>query len=686
MGRFPELRGLGASLPLGLVSAGVWLVWAWLDGGHSPTAVAALGVVLVGLLVLGLVYLGPGLLAESRARAVMAAALLAFALWNALSIAWADFPGDAWAGANKTAAYVAGFLVLALWPLPVRALELLLGAFSLGTAVTAAVVLVRAAASADPESYFFDDRLIAPTGYVNANVALWMCALWPAVHLGSRRDLPPWARALFLAAAAVLLDVAVLGQSRAWLAVLPVAALLFVALQRQRLRALLGLAIVAASSAVALRPLLDVYDRAAAGGAVAGPLDRAVPFVAGAALAAAVMGIAWALLDARVVLAPRVTRVVGAAIAALALAGAVAGVVGAAAAVDSPRDWVAAKWDEFTCPYCPSTGGGSRLTGTLSNDRYRTWTIAWNAFTAHPVAGIGSDNFAAEYLVHRTDPYFHPRYPHSLPLRLLSQLGLVGTALLALGLGLALALALAARRRLDPARAGAVGAAVMVFAYWALHGAVDWFWELPALAAPALGLLAAAGATSADPAPAPTLPRRTTLVVTTLAVVLAGATAVSLGLRWLSESFQEAAKRTWVAHPERAYSRLDAAARLDPLSAEPLLLEGSIALKRGDRARARDALDEARAREPRNWYVRFQLGVLAASGGDFATASRHLLAARRLNPRDPIAALAERLVRRRIRLDPQAIDALYLDEAERLFDRPVFERHRFERYRVGTGE
>ncbi|MGE5690742.1 MAG: O-antigen ligase family protein [Pseudomonadota bacterium] len=673
--RFPAPRALGASLPLCAASLAVWLSWTWFEGGHSDTALAPGGVVLLALLVLSLALRGPGLLATSRTRAGMAACLAAFAAWNALSIAWADFPGDAWAGADKAGVYVAGFLLLALWPIPPRLLDLLLGAFALGVGLTAAVVFLRAVGAADPAAAFYDDRLVSPTGYVNANVALWMCALWPAVHLGSRRDVPAALRAAFLATGALLVDVAVLGESRAWLALMPLAAGLFVLLQAQRLRALLGLAVVGGAAAVALRPLLDVYERAADGASLGPPLDTAAPFVAAAALVAAAAGVVWAAVDARVVPSPRAMRIAGVAVVAGAVVVAAVAAVAAARDVDSPRAWVSEKWDEFRCPYCPGSSGGSRLTGTLSNDRYRMWTIAWDAFEEHPVRGIGADNYAAEYLLRRTDPYFQPRYPHSLPLRLLSQLGVVGTALLVVPLALAVALALRARRRLPPPQAGAVGAAVAIFGYWALHGSVDWFWELPALAAPALAFLGAASAVEPE-AGAGTPTGRARSWVPWVAAVLAVALAASLAARWLADSLEAAAARTWVAQPDLAYRRLDTAARLDPLSAEPLVLEGSIALKRGEAARASDALRDALRREPRNWYAAFQLGVLAASRGDFATASRRLLEVRRLNPRDPIPALVERLVRRRVRIDPERVDELYLDQLELLFDRPVFERHR----------
>ena len=48
-------------------------------------------------------------------------------------------------------------------------------------------------------------------------------ALWPSVILASRREVPPWGRALLAAAAVILGASAFLGQSRGWLFATPVA-------------------------------------------------------------------------------------------------------------------------------------------------------------------------------------------------------------------------------------------------------------------------------------------------------------------------------------------------------------------------------------------------------------------------------------------------------------------------------
>lgn len=667
-------------LLLGLVAVAVWTAWAWLEGGHPAWAANPLGLALVGLLCLGIFLVGPGEHATEPLRVAMLGLLVAFVGWNFLSILWADTPGDAWTGANKTAVYVASFALFALWPASPRTLAAILGAFALAVAGTAVIVLARAAFAADPSRFFVEYRLLAPTGYVNANVALWTAGLWPALHLGSRREVPVVLRGLFLAAATVLVQVAVLGQSRAWLLALPAAAAVYLILQRQRLRATLSLAIVAGASLIAVPALLAVYDDSLAEG-LAGPLADAARLSAVSTAIAGIVGVTWALLDTRITITRDLARALGIAVAVAALVAASLGAARAAAAINHPRAWADEHWRDFTCSYCPSEEPGSRFTGTLSSDRYQAWSVAWHEFTQHPVAGVGADNFATSYLAYRTDPYVNPRYPHSLPLRILSQLGLVGALLLAAATTIAFVLALRARSRLDAGAAGAVGAALTVFVYWALHGTADWFWEIPALAAPAFGLLGAAAATGGesrwgtDKQDERHARHGRRAVQAGLALALAALT-VSLCVTWLASSLERAAARTWVAAPGSSYSRLDLAARLDRLSAEPLVLKGSIALKRHDWAVASKALLEAAEREPGNWYVQLQLGVLSGATGDFEEADQRLRAARTLNPLEPIAALTQRLAARRVRLDPDSIDRLYLREAERLFDQPVFEHHR----------
>jgi tetratricopeptide (TPR) repeat protein len=653
-------------LPLGLAVVAVWLTWSWFDGGFEPSLWGPLGACLVLLLVVAPRALrGP----QRQPLALLAAGtVVLFAGWNFLSILWAQFPAEAWTGADKTAAYAAGFLVLLLSPLRRSELAVLLGVYTAGVVVIAATVLARTALADDPGRWFADSRLVPPTGYTNSSVALWTLALWPALYLGSTRAAPAVVRPFFLAGAALLVEVAVLGESRAWIVVLPIAAVVFLLTARDRIRSLVGVVVVAAATLAVLRPLLDVYERGSQGGRLDPPVDHAARAILLSCLGAAVVGGIWAALDVGIRLPRRILTAAAVLVVCASLTGAALGATWAAARIDHPGRWISARWHDFTCQTCGTATGTSRFGGSLSDNRYREWIVAWKTFLRHPVAGAGSDNYEAQYLLLRRDALIEPRYPHSTPLRLLAELGAVGTALFVLAVGAAFALALRARRVLDHGAAGAVGAALSMFSYWLLHGSLDWFWEIPALAGPAIGMLGLAARPAVFAHSTPMRSRGPRPVP--LAAIGAGAAVAAAGalvLPWLAYRYEQSGVSVWRHDPDLAYRRLERAADLNPLSARPLVVEGSIALRRGDEQRAREALRHAIDREPGNWYAWLQLGLLDGSAAHFDAAAAEIRRARELNPKDPVVALTERLLRRRITVDPREVSELYGSQERRRF-------------------
>ena len=91
-------------------------------------------------------------------------------------------------------------------------------------AVIALVELLKAQGADQAVQYFYEARLAEPVGYTSANVALWMLGTLPCTILAGRRGVPAPLRGLFLGAACLLSGAALLGQSRGWLIVLPVVA------------------------------------------------------------------------------------------------------------------------------------------------------------------------------------------------------------------------------------------------------------------------------------------------------------------------------------------------------------------------------------------------------------------------------------------------------------------------------
>ncbi|HEY4346962.1 MAG TPA: O-antigen ligase family protein [Gaiellaceae bacterium] len=659
---------------LGVLFVLVWVAWAFSDGGFFPTAWGPGGEFLLLLVAVALVATRSVPAGGDRTRVVALASGAAFVAWNFLSIVWAGSPGDAWAGADKTALYLLPLGVFATLGFTLPTLRSLLAVYVVGIAIAGATVIVRAAASNHPIELFVAGRLDSPVGYVDGDVALWMSAFWPAVYLGSTRALPPLLRPLFLGCGGFLLELALLGQSRAWLFLLPIFCALYLLLARQRLRAVGGLAAIAVATLAALQPLLDVFRRYEAGRSLAPAVHHAVWAIALSSIALAAAGAAWTALDSRVSLRRRTHRAVALAAALACIAALGAGSAVAYERVHHPEAWVASRWDEFTSG-SEGPAGSSRFTGSLGANLYQEWTVAWREWELHPWAGIGTDNFAAAFLLQRTDSEHEPLYPHSFELRVASQLGIVGFALIAVTLACLVRLALCRRRRSADVDGGAAGAAVMVFAYWLVHGSVDWFWEIPALAAPAIGFLALAGARDPGRAPSgsdgPGPRSRAGIAWRAAGAAVAVAATGAVAFPWLSYAYADAGVAVWRSDRALAYSRLERAAALDPLSTEPLLLEGSIALSVGDGATARRAFLAVLRREPESWYAHFQLGLLAGSESHFGEAAAELREARRLDPLDPVVADALDRVDGRRRLDPNALNRYYLQEVNRRLGQTV---------------
>lgn len=657
--RAPALTALGVA---GGLTTGVWIVWAVRGGGFAAADWGPPACFLIALAAVVAIVdpRGPAL---DRPRIAMLGALGAFVAWNFLSMTWADVAGDAWTGSAKTLLYAVGFLLMALWARTGGEVALLLGVFAGGVALVGGFTLVSALRADNVGSFFQNGRLESPTGYVNSTAGLWMMALWPALHLAASRSVPLVGRALSLGAAGLLAQLALLGQSRAWLLVLPFAVALYVVLAGQRLRALAALILTAAAAAATLEPLLNVFDAYEQDLPIEPPLHDAALPIALACAALTLAGAVWAFLDRRVALPRRAHVALGIGVAVMAV-GALAGAgVAAVRTVDDPGEWIEARWGSFRDTAEPS--GESRFTGALGGNRYREWKVAVQEFRDHPVVGIGSDNYAVAYLQRRSDEFHEPRYPHSIELRLLSQLGLVGTVFFVLFLGIALALALGRRRRASAEEAGAVGACLMVFAYWILHGSGDWFWEVPALAGPALGFL---GLAAASPVPLDGAARHGRPGFRRAgAVVLAVTALVSVAPLWLAESYATAGAAVWRTDRTIAYARLDRAASLNPLAADAPLLKGSIALRVRDLDVARDALLEATEREPKNWYAHLQLALLAGYERQFPKAAAEARVARMLNPLDPGVRMVQALVAARRRITPERVNRLYVVELRRRF-------------------
>ena len=658
-----SLREAPATVPA-LVTLALFIVWATDQAGYPVTHWGPGGLIVLALLGIAVVIVGVRA-ADIPPRVRIALACLAgYTALSFLSILWAAVPGDAWEGADRTLLYLFVFALFACWGQRGHSAALLLGAWTLamvGLAVFVALHL-NTATGASLQGLLPGGRLVYPTGYANANAAQWLMAFWPALLL-ARSERLPWALRGVLAGGAVLLaEVALLSQSRGSLYATPVMLVLVFALLPRRARTFAVLVPVAVGIGAAAPAVLRVGNHLKNGFVEPAAIHSATAATFAAAVA---VGLAVALGAAierrRSFSAPAAARV-HRGVAAVAIATLLVVLAGGWAVAGNPVARVRHGWDTFTSESgYGANSSGSRLTSGLGSARYDFYRVALDEFVAHPLGGIGADNFAQQYLRYGRSEET-PHYPHSVELRTLAQTGVIGTLLALVGLGAALMAAARGLRGPDPLGRAVVAAALGGFAYWAVHGSFDWFWEFAGLGAPAFALLGLACAL-APRGPAAPNPRRVGRLGIAVGVLAAFAAAASLTAPWLSQLQVQSAVHVWTKAPQAAYARLNDAARLNPLSDDAYLVAGSIALRFGDLARADHEFALALGRTPDDAYATLERGAIASTENNRRGALEFLERAALLNPRDPLTRQALRLARKGKRVNVEELNRSILLKA-----------------------
>jgi tetratricopeptide (TPR) repeat protein len=709
-----SLREAPATVPA-LVAIALFIVWATSQAGYPVTHWAPGGLLVLVLLGIALSVVRLRLGDVPAPVKIALACLAGYTILSFLSILWAAVPGDAWEGADRTLLYLLVFALFALWPQRGRSATLLLGAWTLamiGLATYAALHVDAAAHSvARLESLLPGGRLVYPSGYANANAAQWLMAFWPALLL-ARSECLFWGLRGVLAGGAVLLaEVALLSQSRGSLYATPVMLVLVFALLPGRVRTFSVFVPVAGGIGLAAPAVLRVGERLEHGHNATSALHAAAAEMFAAAVAVGLVVALGAVVESRREFSPGTARRLHRGIAAIGIAVLVTVLAGGLAVAGNPVTRIRHGWDTFKGGYAADSTSGNRLVSGLGSNRYDFYRVALDEFVAHPVLGIGADNFQQQYLRHGRSEET-PHYPHSVELRTLTQTGLVGALLALVGLGAALAAGGRAVRRSDPRARAVAAAALGGFAYWAVHGSFDWFWEFAGLGAPAFALLGIACAlvprkrgrqSEGQPwAPSPPAPmelqpgyalveprsgdaqrssreesglrpdsshrwrlggRRLRIVASASVGLVA---AASLTAPWLSQLEVQSAARIWPRAPLRAYTRLEDAARLNPLSDEADLVAGSIAARFGDFKRADHEFVLALERSPEDAYATLERGAIASAEGDRREALEMLERAVRLNPRDPLTQEALSLVRKGRRVNVGELNRAILRNAQQL--------------------
>jgi len=686
------LRRAPATVPA-FAAVALFVVWATQQAGYPVTHWAPGGLIVLALLGLTLAIVPLAMGQISGPVKIALGCLAAYTALSFFSILWAGVSADAWEGANRTLLYLLVFALFACWRQRGASAALLLGGWTLAMIVLAAFVALHidAATGAGLQSMLPGGRLAYPSGYANANAAQWLMAFWPALLLARSRRVP-WALRGVLAGGAVLLaEVALLSQSRGSLYATPVMLVLVFALLPGRTRTFATLVPVALGLGAAAPAVLRVADHLKDGAVVPATLHSATRATFAAALAVGLVVALGAAIESRRTFSATSTATIRRGVGAVAVATLVAVLAGGWVAAGNPVARIRHGWDTFKSGYAATNTTGSRLTSGLGSNRYDFYRVALNEFAAHPLLGIGADNFQEQYLAHGRSEET-PHYPHSVELRTLVQTGVVGGLLAVVGLGAALMAGARALRShgSEPLLGDVAAAALAGFAYWVVHGSFDWFWEFAGLGAPAfamLGLACALGAgaratpgrspSAGEPGAPPALAsparrgasrwfldrRRLSIGA---GAVLALAAALSLAAPWFSQLQVQSAARIWTYAPQKAYARLRDAARLNPLSDEAYLVAGGIALRFNELDRADHEFSLALERSPGDAYAVLERGAIASTRGERKEALRLLERAAHLNPRDPLTRQALLLVRAGRVVSVQELNRSILHTAQQL--------------------
>jgi hypothetical protein len=486
------------------------LLWlAWRSGGYFPADHLLAGAVALATVAALLVLRRPRYPFSTHALVALGG-LGGYAAWAGASRAWTQNPATALEDFDRALVYVGLFALGLLAAGSGRLARVLVWAlFAAITAVAIGALLSRLQpglvntplTGLAGEPY----RLAHPFGYWNALGAYAAMGVVLGVALAADRSAPLALRPLAAAAVVPLGCVMYLSLSRGAWAALAAGAGALVLLVPHRRAFLLSAGIAVGALALAIGVLAGypaLVDDPALGEGQAAAGDRAWPLLAlitAAAAAAQVLAAASRLPRAlrpmerglrRSALraAPFATAavVLGSLVFYIAESDAIEGRVGAA--VVDVRDYADRQWQDFLSASGPAGEGRDRLT-SIRGTRSDLYRVAIDGFEGAPLIGEGAGTFEFRWIRER-DVTEKVRDAHSLYLETLSELGLVGMAMLALFLGALIVAALRSRirpRAISRSQAAGVTAACTV---WLVHAGVDWDWQMPALTGMALVLAA----------------------------------------------------------------------------------------------------------------------------------------------------------------------------------------------------
>lgn len=622
-------RDLLVALPL----AALTIYLCFNAGGFFPDGTAYATIGACGLLALGVLLSRRPFAPFGGALGVPLALLAGFAAWTLVSALWSEASWRSLFEFDRALLFTLAFAFFGLVGAGGRRLEWGLRGFALTAVAIAAVALTtRLAADLWPiADNIHPERLSFPLTYWNSLGLLATLGLLACLHLSSGERQPRGWRVAGAAALPLLGATLLLTFSRGSLAVAVLGLLVYAAVARPR-RLLGTVAAAGLPTAVAMFAAYDAEivsseDFAGAEGVAQGH-DLALVVIACVA-AAALLRLLFTRLDEWLdawsppVVDRRRALVAGGA-AALVL-------VVAAVALGVPSR-IGDEYSSFVEGAAPQSSDEtrSRLTSFSNNGRLDQLQVSLEGFEAEPLRGTGAGTYQLQWNQLR-DVDHAVIDAHSLYLEVLGELGVVGLLLIG---GSLLAIVVGLARRLGGGERHVYAAALTLVVAWAVHAAIDWDWEMPAVT---LWLFALAGLGLARPMAdatgrlagfAPAWPLRALAAVCVAALAIVPA-AIGVSQNRLETALGQFDRNECDAAIATSRDSLDLLDRRP----EPYEVIGYCQARQGREGAAEVAMLEAVERDPENWETHYGLALIRALYGQDPLPA--LEEARRLNPLEP---------------------------------------------------
>jgi O-antigen ligase len=582
-------------------------------GGYFPSTPGFVAVVFAQALVLRTTLAKKPFEGFDRALAIPLGALALYAAFGLTSALWSHAVAHTLDSYARTLLYVLAFVLFGSVRYTRERANWLVRALTAGLAVVCSIGLVsRVLPHAWPTTGgFFNDRLNYPLTYWNAEGIVAAIVLILGFHLTADRD---ESRGVRVAAAAIMPVAAttlLLTFSRGAMGTAAIGLLAYCVLTRF---STLPTALVAVAGPVAIAMHTAWDATALATKHPTSPLaisqGHHVAVVVGACVVGA--GLLRAALlpaDRRVVELELVRTPPRRSVPLAIAAGAGVALVAIALALGA-GGFVHREYDKFLHgnkePHVAQTR--DRLTDPANNGRLPLWKAALDIYETQKLHGTGAGTYQQYYPRYRTERGYVVD-AHSLYLQSLAELGIVGFALI-LTVVLSILVGLASRIR-GPDRP-LYAALFAVSLGWALHQAVDWDWQMPAVT---LSIFMLAGLALARPSDGKVglsgLPAGRTLVALGWLVLAVAPLLVGTSYVRLQRSGEEMESGRCASAREEAISSLSLSAKRPGA----YTIIGICDLAQGYAQAAVPAMSEAVKLEPESWEEWYWLAVARAAAG-----------------------------------------------------------------------